>query len=188
MIKSLPSASWWANKQRVPINCLGMGCNIQRRKQQMHHFRLRAWCFFFDHLYTTDMLPCGGLYATYHLLREPEATIDLMRKFPWVKIFAQQGLWKIMICSLKIPVIMHDKYIYIKHAVRKCGHCKTKLLHYCHAIIPALHFFNANIQLILHIYHHTWSTYTYASTWMIANPDNLRFRFVFSHTAPPALM
>ena len=28
------------------------------------------------HLYTTYILPCGGLYATYHLLREPETTID----------------------------------------------------------------------------------------------------------------
>ena len=28
------------------------------------------------HLYTTCILPSGGLYATYHLLREPETTID----------------------------------------------------------------------------------------------------------------
>ena len=26
--------------------------------------------------YTTYILPSGGLYATYHLLREPETTID----------------------------------------------------------------------------------------------------------------
>ena len=29
------------------------------------------------HLYTTYILPSGGLYATYHLLGEPETTIDL---------------------------------------------------------------------------------------------------------------
>ena len=28
------------------------------------------------HLYTTDILPSGGLYATYDLLREPETTIE----------------------------------------------------------------------------------------------------------------
>ena len=28
------------------------------------------------HLYTTYILPSGGLYATYHLLGEPETTID----------------------------------------------------------------------------------------------------------------
>ena len=28
------------------------------------------------HLYNTYILPSGGLYATYHLLREPETTID----------------------------------------------------------------------------------------------------------------
>ena len=28
------------------------------------------------HLYTTYILPIGGLYATYHLLGEPETTID----------------------------------------------------------------------------------------------------------------
>ena len=30
------------------------------------------------HLYTTYILPSGGLYATYHLLWEPETTIDKM--------------------------------------------------------------------------------------------------------------
>ena len=29
------------------------------------------------HLYTTYILPSGGIYATYHLLGEPETTIDL---------------------------------------------------------------------------------------------------------------
>ncbi len=29
------------------------------------------------HLYTTYILPPGGLYATYHLIGEPETTIDL---------------------------------------------------------------------------------------------------------------
>ena len=28
------------------------------------------------HLYTTYILPSAGLYATYHLLGEPETTID----------------------------------------------------------------------------------------------------------------
>ena len=28
------------------------------------------------HLYTTFILPSGGLYATYHLLGEPKTTID----------------------------------------------------------------------------------------------------------------
>lgn len=35
------------------------------------------------------------------------------------------------------------------------------------AIQSSLHFFNANIQLILRIYHHTRSTYTYASTRLL---------------------
>ena len=30
------------------------------------------------HLYTTYILPSGGLYATYHLLGEPETTIDVL--------------------------------------------------------------------------------------------------------------
>ena len=30
------------------------------------------------HLYTTYILPSGGLYATYHLLGEPETTIEEM--------------------------------------------------------------------------------------------------------------
>ena len=30
------------------------------------------------HLYTTYILPTGWLYITYHLLREPETTIDFM--------------------------------------------------------------------------------------------------------------
>ena len=30
------------------------------------------------HLYTTYILRSGGLYATYHLLGEPETTIELM--------------------------------------------------------------------------------------------------------------
>ena len=37
------------------------------------------------HLYTTYILPCGGLYATYHLLGEPETTIEgvvIPRIFP----------------------------------------------------------------------------------------------------------
>ena len=29
------------------------------------------------HFYTTYILPSGGLYATYHLLGEPETTIDI---------------------------------------------------------------------------------------------------------------
>ena len=29
------------------------------------------------HLYTTYILPSGGLYAIYHLLGEPETTIDI---------------------------------------------------------------------------------------------------------------
>ena len=31
-------------------------------------------------VYTTYILPSGGLYATYHLLGEPETTIDLNKK------------------------------------------------------------------------------------------------------------
>ena len=34
------------------------------------------------HLYTTYILPSGGLYATYHLLGEPETTIDEMFEAP----------------------------------------------------------------------------------------------------------
>ena len=34
------------------------------------------------HLYTTYILPSEGLYATYHLLREPETTIDILECYP----------------------------------------------------------------------------------------------------------
>ena len=34
-------------------------------------------CFWF-HLYTSYILPSGGLYATFHLLGEPEKTIDIL--------------------------------------------------------------------------------------------------------------
>ena len=37
------------------------------------------------HLYTTYILPSGGLYATYHLLGEPEATIEMKGFFLVVK-------------------------------------------------------------------------------------------------------
>ena len=39
------------------------------------------------HLYTTYIsyiLPSGGLYATYHLLREPETTIEFLGAIPLV--------------------------------------------------------------------------------------------------------
>ena len=39
------------------------------------------------HLYTTYTLPSGGLYATYHLLGEPETTIEKMVGFrAWMTI------------------------------------------------------------------------------------------------------
>ena len=31
-------------------------------------------------VYTTYILPSGGLYATYHLLGEPETTIDIYQE------------------------------------------------------------------------------------------------------------
>ena len=31
------------------------------------------------HLYTTYILPSGGLYATYHPLQEPEKSIEMIR-------------------------------------------------------------------------------------------------------------
>ena len=34
------------------------------------------------HLYTTCILPSGGLYATYHLLGEPETTIEMTVESP----------------------------------------------------------------------------------------------------------
>ena len=34
------------------------------------------------HLYTTYILPSGGLYATYHLLGEPETTIEVLERVP----------------------------------------------------------------------------------------------------------
>ncbi len=34
------------------------------------------WQFLFFHLFATYILPSGGLYATYHLLGEPETTIE----------------------------------------------------------------------------------------------------------------
>lgn len=64
----------------------------------------------------------------------------------------------------------------MRHPVRKCGHCK--FICFIIAMKSSLHFFNTNIQLILRIYHHTRSTYTYASTRMVANkPSKLRFSF-----------
>ena len=53
------------------------------------------------HLYTTYILPSGGLYATYHLLREPETTIDVLTKVDgcpnlcWQKALRQNDAWKI---------------------------------------------------------------------------------------------
>ena len=41
------------------------------------------------HLPTTYMLPSGGLYATYHPLREPETTIDFGVK--WISIRPEKG-------------------------------------------------------------------------------------------------
>jgi len=43
-------------------------------------------------VYTTYILPSGGLYATYHLLWEPETTIDNTRRY-----FLR---WKHDICSI----------------------------------------------------------------------------------------
>ena len=35
------------------------------------------------HLYTTYILPSGGLYATYHPLQEPEKSIDNIFQLGW---------------------------------------------------------------------------------------------------------
>ena len=43
------------------------------------------------HLYTTYILPSGGLYATYHLLREPETTIEYTNHIPSLKLTACPG-------------------------------------------------------------------------------------------------
>ena len=40
--------------------------------------RCFQWLFLVPLLYTTYILPSGGLYATYHLLGEPETTIDVL--------------------------------------------------------------------------------------------------------------
>ena len=42
------------------------------------------------HLYTTYILPSGGLYATYHLLGEPEPTIE-----SWEKVEESLALWAV---------------------------------------------------------------------------------------------
>ena len=42
------------------------------------------------HLYTAWILPSGGLYATYHLLGEPETTFDIVmsiHEIVWMAIF-----------------------------------------------------------------------------------------------------
>ena len=59
------------------------------------------------HLYTTYILPSGGLYATYHLLGEPETTIDtdhfwslcftLFQSFPSLKSRSH-------ICAETLPI------------------------------------------------------------------------------------
>ena len=56
------------------------------------------------HLYTTYILPFGGLYATYHLLGEPETTIEEggrfvsrqrgeSQSFPWISFRGMKGGW-----------------------------------------------------------------------------------------------
>ena len=35
------------------------------------------YIYIYYHLYTTYILPSGWLYATYHLLGEPETTIEI---------------------------------------------------------------------------------------------------------------
>ena len=48
------------------------------------------------HLYTTYILPSGGLYATYHPLGEPETTIEYPKKVEinGVCFFAIFDEWK----------------------------------------------------------------------------------------------
>ena len=51
------------------------------------------------HLYTTYILPSGGLYATYHLLGEPETTIDFGED---QNISGEQNnIWQARQCAMK---------------------------------------------------------------------------------------
>ena len=53
------------------------------------------------HLYTTYILPFGGLYATYHLLGEPETTIEY--------VYSKQDMF--------IPSNLQWMYITLQHDV-----------------------------------------------------------------------
>ncbi len=55
-------------------------------------------------VYTTYILPSGGLYATYHLLGEPETTIEPMTD-PW----DESGIFTDPLIPLK-PTIHVGKY------------------------------------------------------------------------------
>ena len=57
------------------------------------------WLFLVPQLavYTTYILPSGGLYATYHPLREPETTIDWWTDFPLVANASwYRKIWKLI--------------------------------------------------------------------------------------------
>ena len=73
------------------------------------------------HLYTTWILPSGGLYATYHLLREPETTFDIVmgiHEIVWMAIFPTKftvangsnwvGVGVLSTCQLDLDI----KYLY----------------------------------------------------------------------------
>ena len=65
------------------------------------------------HLYTTYILPSGGLYATYHPLGEPETTIGptgfftfLIRNLVWMSLGKKHCRNRsnvLTLCGIKIP-------------------------------------------------------------------------------------
>ena len=62
---------------------------------------LPASCIVFYQGWLKNMLPSGGLYATYHLLREPETTIEIYYpSYSWA-----QGEWFSSVTSSEVKSI-----------------------------------------------------------------------------------
>ena len=71
------------------------------------------------HLYTTYILPSGGLYATYHLLGEPGTTIDLRGIYGLRMAMYKQAWW---ICCLRCARFVDFAYFLVPGvpSIRPC--------------------------------------------------------------------
>ena len=69
------------------------------------------------HLYITYILPSGGLYATYHLLGEPETTIEFLRNKLELQFFnMKKHSWRLEVLEL-ISVFFRQFMCYILSSV-----------------------------------------------------------------------